>query len=123
MDSERTFGPRPSTVPDDVTKSEKVEIEDTNGYAKDTADDEKTLAAENDADDLDYPQPWRWEKWFLGGYSPSRMFKFKKSSTMYKAINLFAGLPNRTNLLHTYSIADRVSQASPSCSTATTRAS
>jgi hypothetical protein len=53
MDSERTFGPRPSTVPDDVTKSEKVEIEDTNGYAKDTADDEKTLAAENDADDLD----------------------------------------------------------------------
>ena len=72
-----------------MTKSEKMEVEETNG--KPTID-EKKLAEENNADDLDYPQPWKWEKWFLGGYHPSRMFKFKKPKSMYTAINLFAGI-------------------------------
>lgn len=43
-------------------------------------------------DNINYPPPWKWEKFFVGGYNQSRMFKFKKSKTMYTAINLFAGL-------------------------------
>ena len=42
--------------------------------------------------DIIYPPPWKWEKYFVGGYSQSRMFKFKKPKTMYTAINLFAGV-------------------------------
>lgn len=43
------------------------------------------------SDDLQYPEPWKYEKFFIGGYSQSRMFKFKKPKSMYIAINLFAG--------------------------------
>ena len=42
-------------------------------------------------DNLNYPPAWKFEKWFIGGYSQSRMLKFKKPKTMYTAINLFAG--------------------------------
>lgn len=41
---------------------------------------------------ITYPPPWKYEKFFIGGYSQSRMFKFKKPKTMYTAINLFAGI-------------------------------
>lgn len=44
------------------------------------------------SDDLQYPEPWKYEKFFIGGYSQSRMFKFKKPKSMYIAINLFAGI-------------------------------
>ena len=44
-----------------------------------------------DYENLNYPAAWKFEKWFLGGYSQSRMIKFKNPKTMYKAINLFAG--------------------------------
>ena len=40
---------------------------------------------------LNYPPAWKFENWFIGGYSQSRMLKFKKPKTMYTAINLFAG--------------------------------
>lgn len=43
-------------------------------------------------DNISYPPPWKWEKFFIGGYNQSRMFKFKKPKTMYTAINLFAGV-------------------------------
>ena len=43
-------------------------------------------------DNINYPPPWKWERWFVGGYNQSRMFKFKKPKTMYTAINLFAGV-------------------------------
>ncbi len=43
-------------------------------------------------DDINYPPPWKWEKFFVGGYNQSRMFKFKNPKTMYTAINLFAGV-------------------------------
>lgn len=46
---------------------------------------------EEEVDNLNYPQPWKFEKWFLGGYSQKRMLKFKNPKTMYYAINLFAG--------------------------------
>ena len=46
---------------------------------------------DEDYDNLNYPAAWKLEKWFIGGYSQSRMIKFKKPKTMYKAINLFAG--------------------------------
>lgn len=47
---------------------------------------------EEEVDNLNYPQPWKFEKWFLGGYSQKRMLKFKNPKTMYYAINLFAGM-------------------------------
>ena len=50
--------------------------------------DEENESYEN----LDYPSAWKFEKWFIGGYSQSRMIKFKNPKTMYKAINLFAGM-------------------------------
>ena len=43
-------------------------------------------------DNIEYPPPWKWEKYFIGGYNQNRMLKFKKSKTMYTAINLFAGV-------------------------------
>ena len=43
-------------------------------------------------DNINYPPPWKWERFFIGGYSQSRMLKFKKPKTMYTAINLFAGV-------------------------------
>ena len=49
-------------------------------------------AKDENYDNINYPPPWKWERYFVGGYSQSRMFKFKKSKTMYTAINLFAGV-------------------------------
>lgn len=43
-------------------------------------------------DNISYPPPWKWERFFIGGYDQSRMLKFKKPKTMYTAINLFAGV-------------------------------
>lgn len=51
-------------------------------------DDEK---AEDGYENLNYPPAWKFEKYFVGGYSQKRMFKFKKPKSMYTAINLFAG--------------------------------
>ena len=47
---------------------------------------------EDDVDNLNYPEPWKWEKFFPGGYTQGRMVKFKTPKTMYTAINLFAGV-------------------------------
>ena len=47
---------------------------------------------EENYDNINYPPPWKWEKYFIGGYNQSRMLKFKKPKTMYTAINLFAGV-------------------------------
>ena len=49
-------------------------------------------AKDENYDNINYPPPWKWEKFFIGGYNQSRMIKFKKPKTMYKAINLFAGV-------------------------------
>ncbi|KZN93729.1 Sugar transporter [Penicillium chrysogenum] len=40
---------------------------------------------------INHPEPWRFEHWIPGGYSQSRMIRFKNPSTTYKAINFFAG--------------------------------
>lgn len=50
------------------------------------------LKEDEEIEELNYPAPWKFEKFFLGGYSQGRMLKFKKPKTMYKAINLFAGI-------------------------------
>lgn len=42
-------------------------------------------------ENLNYPKPWKFVKWFTGGYSQQRMLKFKNPKRMYTAINLFAG--------------------------------
>lgn len=49
-------------------------------------------ARDENYDNINYPPPWKWERFFIGGYSQSRMVKFKKPKTMYNAINLFAGV-------------------------------
>lgn len=53
---------------------------------------ETALKDNDDYENLKYPEPWKFEKWFVGGYSQGRMIKFKSPKTMYKAINLFAGM-------------------------------
>lgn len=65
----------------------------TQNYATkmDSPDSGATLTNKEDGD-IDYPPPWKWENLFIGGYSQSRMIKFKNPKTMYKAINLFAGV-------------------------------
>ena len=54
---------------------------------------------EGDDNDIKYPEPWKYEKLFVGGYSQKRMLKFKKPKSMYIAINLFAGKPTHNNPL------------------------
>ena len=49
-------------------------------------------AKEEEFENLKYPEPWKFEMWFPGGYSQKRMLKFKNPKTMYYAINLFAGM-------------------------------
>lgn len=64
-----------------------------------SAKSEEGLGEKNEYDDVAaakqshvaHPEPWRYEKWIPGGYSQSRMLRFKNPSTMYKVINLFAG--------------------------------
>ena len=61
--------------------------------AKDATYSEKTpVTKDAGLENLAYPPAWRFEKWFIGGYSQSRMFKFKNPKNMYRAINLFAGI-------------------------------
>ena len=47
---------------------------------------------EESYDNINYPPPWKWERYFIGGYNQKRMLKFKKPKTMYTTINLFAGV-------------------------------
>ena len=49
-------------------------------------------AQDDDVENINYPEPWKYEKFFVGGYAQGRMLKFKKPKTMYTAINLFAGV-------------------------------
>ena len=49
-------------------------------------------AKDENYNDINYPPPWKWERFFIGGYNQTRMLKFKKPKTMYTAINLFAGV-------------------------------
>lgn len=54
---------------------------------------------EDGLEKLNYPEPWKLEKWFVGGYSQKRMIKFKKPKNMYRAINLFAGMSMKLLLI------------------------
>ncbi|OQD90879.1 hypothetical protein PENANT_c001G10884 [Penicillium antarcticum] len=53
-------------------------------------DDSKNVLPDAEYSHIKYPEPWRYEHWIPGGYSQSRMLRFKNPSTMYKAINFFA---------------------------------
>ena len=77
----------PSSSDTQIPK-EVHEYEEVKTSASPPADDAK----DEDHVDINYPPPWKWERYFVGGYSQSRMFKFKKPKTMYTAINLFAGV-------------------------------
>lgn len=62
------------------------------GEAKPSASLPANDANEEKYDNINYPPPWKWERYFIGGYNQGRMFKFKNPKTMYKAINIFAGV-------------------------------
>ena len=71
----------------------------TQGFNDEKLSDSPRLkedSGEDGYDNLDYPPAWKFEKYFIGGYSQKRMLKFKKPKSMYIAINLFAGnlIPN-----------------------------
>ncbi|KAJ5295707.1 hypothetical protein N7508_010528 [Penicillium antarcticum] len=53
-------------------------------------DDSKNVLPDAEYSHIKNPEPWRYEHWIPGGYSQSRMLRFKNPSTMYKAINFFA---------------------------------
>ena len=69
-----------SQIPKEIQKHEEAK-----SGVEDVTKDEKGV-------DVNYPPPWKWEKFFVGGYDQSRMLRFKKPKTMYTAINLFAGV-------------------------------
>ena len=72
---------------------------------------------QEDYDNLNYPPAWKYEKWFVGGYSQSRMIKFKKPKTMYTAINLFAGKNLNALQLDIHTLIGISCKVSLSCST------
>ena len=72
---------------------------------------------DEDYDNLNYPPAWKYEKWFVGGYSQSRMIKFKKPKTMYTAINLFAGKNLNATQLDIQTLIRISCKVSLSCST------
>lgn len=55
-------------------------------------DNSEEETEDNEFSKLRFPKPWKWERWFPGGYNRTRMIKFKNPETMYKAINLLAGI-------------------------------
>lgn len=59
--------------------------------AQSTGSDEN-FTKDEEYENIQYPPPWKWEKFFIGGYNQSRMMKFKNPRSMYITINLFAGL-------------------------------
>lgn len=76
---------------DSASDSEIMKEKPANDHQSPTRDPDKEIN-HDDLDNINYPPPWKWEKFFIGGYSQSRMLKFKNPKTMYKAINLFAGV-------------------------------
>ena len=85
---EKVPGESPNSSETQVSHGEK----DITTKLEDTSLDQQEFAKEEEADNIQYPPPWKWEKFFIGGYTQKRMFKFKNPKTMYTAINLFAGV-------------------------------
>ena len=75
---------------DSPSSSDTEVAKDTRNVAM--KEDAANYTKEENYDNIEYPPPWKWEKFFIGGYNQSRMFKFKKPKKMYTAINLFAGV-------------------------------
>ena len=88
MATEQKISQESPSSSDTQIPKEAHEYEEVKTGASPPADDTK----DEDHRDISYPPPWKWERYFVGGYSQSRMFKFKKPKTMYTAINLFAGV-------------------------------
>ena len=76
----------------DKTRTTSVKSEEGLGLGKEEEHDD--VAAQKQSH-IAHPEPWACEKWIPGGYSQSRMLRFKNPSTMYKVINLFAGESTR----------------------------
>lgn len=84
---EKVLQGSPSSSDTQIPKEAQVYDE-----AKTSAGAPANDAKDENYDNINYPPPWKWEKYFIGGYSQTRMLKFKKPKTMYTAINLFAGV-------------------------------
>ena len=82
-----------STRSDDSSKEVEVPRDSRNleEHSPSTHTDGNNHEEKENVDNLEYPKPWKFEKWFVGGYTQNRMLKFKKPKSMYTAINLFAG--------------------------------
>lgn len=80
-------------VPSKGSSETKLPSETPAFTEKDASNDSKNQHSKNgeDYENIKYPEPWKYEKFFIGGYKQNRMLKFKKPKTMYTAINLFAG--------------------------------
>ena len=84
---QRVVQDSPSSSDSQIPK-EALKNEEANPSAGPPTNDAKDGNNEN----INYPPPWKWEKFFIGGYNQSRMLKFKKPKAMYTAINIFAGV-------------------------------
>ena len=88
MAAEQKVLQRSPSSSDTQMPKEAREYQEVKPSAAPPANDSEDENEEN----INYPPPWKWERFFIGGYNQSRMFKFKNPKTMYTAINLFAGV-------------------------------
>ena len=81
-------------APDDAANLDKPELQDSQSvvHKERSPDSAAGVDEKDDVDNIRYPEPWKWEKFFIGGRSPKTMLKFKNPKTMYRAINIFAGI-------------------------------
>ena len=85
-------GQSPSPISSE-TEDQKISTHVYDDEKGEVDNDEKhTPAKQNEFSNLEFPPPWKHERWFPGGYHQRRMLKFKNPKTMYTAINLFAGV-------------------------------
>ena len=78
-------------APKDFSDSESSPKKEKPLY-NDVSPERDRLESFDDVGHIDYPPAWKWERFFIGGYSQNRMLKVKNPKNMYTAINLFAGI-------------------------------
>lgn len=75
-----------------ISSSDSEIIDEKVAHEHVSPDRAQITRKEDDIDNIQYPEPWKYEHFFPGGYAQGRMLKFSKPKTMYTAINLFAGV-------------------------------
>ena len=75
-----------------ATDTQPAQDNQFSAHKEHSPDSATNLKEQEELNNIKYPEPWKWEKFFIGGYHEKSMLKFKNPKTMYKAINLFAGI-------------------------------